>query len=126
MGVETMKQLGEHRYVVPVSNIRRHLIDPQRRKSSVISRPSDAGDSGSDWCLGLGLSKETDHPREVIKVALAHVARNRVKAANARSDLLERRRVLMDEWVRYLAQGSGRTESPWSKEVQGRYYPHQV
>ena len=37
----------------------------------------------------------TDHPREVIE------------AAYARSDLFEGRRVLMDEWARYLAHGSG-------------------
>ena len=50
---------------------------------------------------------KTDHPREVIEAALAHVFGNRVEATYARSDLLERRRVLMDDWARYLAQGSG-------------------
>ena len=50
---------------------------------------------------------KTDHPREVIEAALAHVVRNRVEAAYARSDLFERRRTLMDEWARYLAQGRG-------------------
>ena len=43
-------------------------------------------------------SEETDHPREVIKAALAHVVRNRVEAAYARSDLFERRCRLMDDW----------------------------
>ena len=50
---------------------------------------------------------KTDHPREVIEEALAHIVRNRVDAAYARSDLFERRRVLMDDWARYLAQGIG-------------------
>ena len=53
-----------------------------------------------DWA-----GEETDHPREVIEAALAHVVRNRVEAAYARSDLFERRRILMDDWARYLAQG---------------------
>ena len=44
----------------------------------------------------------SDHPREVIEAALAHVVRNRVEAASARSDLFERRRRLMDDWARYL------------------------
>ena len=44
---------------------------------------------------------------EVIEAALAHVARNRVEAAYARSDLFERRRVLMDDRARYLARGIG-------------------
>ena len=50
---------------------------------------------------------KTDHPREVIEAVLAHVVRNRVEAAYARSDLFDRRRVLMDDWARYLAQGTG-------------------
>ena len=50
-------------------------------------------------------AEETDHPREVIEAALAHGVRNRVEAAYAGSDLFERRRVLMDDWAHYLAQG---------------------
>ena len=53
-----------------------------------------------DWA-----SEETDHPWEVIEAALAHVVGNRVEAVYARSDLFERRRVLMDDWSRYLALG---------------------
>ena len=47
-----------------------------------------------DWA-----AEETNHPREVVEAALAHV----VEAAYARSDLFERRRVLMEDWARYLA-----------------------
>ena len=36
---------------------------------------------------------------------MAHVVRNRVEADYARSDLFERRRVLMEGWARCLAQG---------------------
>ena len=46
-------------------------------------------------------------PWQVIEAALAHVVGNRVEAAYARSDLFERRRRLMDDWARYLAQGTG-------------------
>ena len=49
----------------------------------------------------------TDHPRDVIEAPLAHVVRNRVEEAYARSDLVERRRFLMDDWARYLAQWFG-------------------
>ena len=55
---------------------------------------------------------KTDHPREVIEAALAHVVRNRVEAAYAGSVLFERRRVLMDDWARYLAQGTGEDPEP--------------
>ena len=47
-------------------------------------------------------SRGDNHPREVIEAALAHVVRNKVEAAYARSDLFERRRVLMDDWAAYL------------------------
>ena len=51
-----------------------------------------------DWA-----AEETDHPREVVEAALAHVVRNPVEAAYMRSDLFERRRRLMDDWASYLA-----------------------
>ena len=51
-----------------------------------------------DWA-----AEETDHPREVVEAALAHVVRDKVEAAYARSDLFERRRRLMDDWAGYLA-----------------------
>lgn len=41
--------------------------------------------------------------RQDIEAAVAHVVRNRVEAAYARSDLFDRRRVLIDDWARYLA-----------------------
>ena len=45
----------------------------------------------------------TDAPREVCELALAHVNRDRVEAAYRRSDLFERRRILMQQWADYLA-----------------------
>ena len=51
-----------------------------------------------DWA-----SERTNHPREVIEAALAHMVSNRTEAAYARSDLFERRRQLMDDWMDYLA-----------------------
>ena len=53
--------------------------------------------SFQDWA-----AEKTDHPREVIEAALAHVVPNKVEAAYARSDLFERRRLLMDDWAGYL------------------------
>ena len=59
-----------------------------------------------DWA-----AEETDHPREVIEAALAHVVQNKVEAAYARSDLFDRRRRLMDEWAEYLAGRRGPEDS---------------
>ena len=41
-------------------------------------------------------------PREVAEACLAHVVQSKVEAAYARSDLLERRRELMDAWAAYV------------------------
>ena len=55
---------------------------------------------------------KTDHPREVIEAALSHVVRNRVEAAYVRSDLFERRRILMEDWAAYLTQGTATVSRP--------------
>ena len=48
----------------------------------------------------------TDAPREVCELALAHVNRDRVEAAYRRSDLFEKRRVLMAGWADYVFPSS--------------------
>ena len=73
------------------------------RELGIAAVPHGFRSTFRDWA-----GEETDHPREVIEAALAHVVRNRVEAAYARSDLFERRRVLMDDWARYLAQGTAK------------------
>ena len=49
-------------------------------------------------------AEQTDFPREVLEAALAHKVPNAVEAAYARTDLLERRRALMDAWADYLSE----------------------
>ena len=59
-----------------------------------------------DWA-----AEKTDHPREVIEAALAHVVQNPVEAAYRRTDLFQRRRILMEDWSRYLG-GATATDAP--------------
>jgi integrase len=49
-----------------------------------------------DWA-----AEQTSATREVAEAALAHVLENRVEAAYRRSDLFEKRRLLMDQWAQY-------------------------
>ncbi len=56
-----------------------------------------------DWA-----AERTDAPHAVMEAALAHAVRDKAEAAYARSDLFERRRVLMDQWAEYLANGLDR------------------
>lgn len=45
------------------------------------------------------------YPREVVEAALAHVLKDKAEAAYARTDLLERRRPLMEEWAQWCGRG---------------------
>ena len=53
------------------------------------------------------VAEETNHPREVVEAALAHIIQNEVEAAYGRSDVAERRRQLIDDWSAYAAGGTG-------------------
>ncbi len=81
------------------------LRDPQLRQlvrqNGIGAVPHGFRSSFRDWA-----AEETDHPREVVEAALAHVVRNKVEAAYRRTDLFERRRHLMNDWSAYLATGT--------------------
>jgi integrase len=49
-----------------------------------------------DWA-----AEQTNFPREVAEMALAHAVEDKVEAAYRRGDLFEKRRRLMDAWARY-------------------------
>ncbi len=66
-----------------------------------------------DWAAEM-----TDHPREVVEAALAHVVGNKVEAAYARSDLFERRRRLMNDWAAYLAENVRQEAAGRASNVQ--------
>ena len=86
------------------------LRDPQLRRlvreNGIAAVPHGFRSSFRDWA-----AEKTDHPREVVEAALAHVVRNKVEAAYRRTDLFERRRRLMDEWAAYLAGREAGTET---------------
>lgn len=48
-------------------------------------------------------AEETDHQREVCEMALAHTLNSKVEAAYNRGDLLDKRRILMNDWGEFLA-----------------------
>ena len=78
----------------------------------VAAVPHGFRSSFRDWA-----AEETDHPREVIEAALAHVVQNKVEAAYARSDLFERRRRLMNDWEAYVA-GTHRRQPPIAEPAE--------
>ena len=78
------------------------VISDLVRDLGIAAVPHGFRSSFRDWA-----SERTDHPREVVEAALAHAVRNQTEAAYARSDLFERRRLLMDDWAAYLDDRRG-------------------
>ena len=68
------------------------------RELGIAAVPHGFRSSFRDWA-----AESTDAPHAVMEAALSHVVRNQVEAAYARSDLFERRRVLMEQWAEFLA-----------------------
>ena len=58
-----------------------------------------------DWA-----AEQTSFPREVAEAALAHTLKDKTEAAYQRSDMLERRRKLMETWAKYCASGAAKDE----------------
>ena len=67
------------------------------REQGIQAVPHGFRSSFRDWC------GETGQPREVAEACLAHAVKSKVEAAYARSDLLNRRRILMQAWADYLS-----------------------
>ena len=124
---ERMKAKRDHR--VPLSNRAVEVLREAQRLSDGMGLvfPSPTGRTISDNTLSkllreLGINAVphgfrssfrdwaaecTNAPRAVMEAALAHVVGG-VEGAYARSDLIERRRRLMDDWAVYLNQKGGK------------------
>ena len=101
--LEAAPRLGDGESPVVFLNERGRPLDGKRlnrllRKHGIAAVPHGFRSSFRDWA-----AEETDHPREVVEAALAHVVKNKVEAAYMRTDLFERRRRLMNDWSAYLA-----------------------
>ena len=120
-----MKSEREHR--VPLSERAAEILEAQVfNDSSGFIFPSRSGKPLSDMthrkllrtlgipCVPHGFRSSfrdwaaecMNAPRAVMEAALAHVVATSTEADYFRSDLFERRRVLMDEWADYLMAGS--------------------
>ena len=69
------------------------------RELQIDSVPHGFRSSFRDWAAEC-----SDAPREVCELALAHVNSDRVEAAYRRTDLFERRRVLMEQWSSFVGR----------------------
>ena len=72
------------------------------REIGIGAVPHGFRSSFRDWAAEC-----TDTPHAVMEAALAHTIKNRSEAAYARSDLLAKRRELMDAWADYVVKADG-------------------
>lgn len=56
-----------------------------------------------DWA-----TEATDHARDIVEAALAHVLGDKVEAAYRRGDALAKRRLLMEDWAEFCARRADR------------------
>ena len=78
-----------------------NTISKLLREFGIEAVPHGFRSSFRDWAAEC-----SDAPREVCELALAHVNSDRVEAAYRRTDLFERRRVLMEEWSGFIGRSA--------------------
>ena len=71
------------------------------KELAIAAVPHGFRSSFRDW-----VGEQTSHPRELAEFALAHSIRDKAEAAYARSDLLDRRKTLMEDWNAYTASST--------------------
>lgn len=69
------------------------------RRLGVDAVPHGFRSTFRDWA-----GEHTNYPRELAEVALAHVKGDATEAAYWRSDALEKRRRMMDDWAKFISQ----------------------
>lgn len=73
------------------------FLDPRSRRAAV---PHGLRSSFRDWA-----AERTNFPRDMAEIALAHHVGTEVERAYRRSDMLERRRAMMEEWAQFVGAG---------------------
>jgi len=71
------------------------------RELGIQAVPHGFRSSFRDWA-----GEQTDAPHAVMEAVLAHIIPNAAERTYARSDLLEKRRKLMDQWAAFVKEGA--------------------
>lgn len=70
------------------------FLDPQSRRPAV---PHGLRSTFRDWA-----AERTSYPRETAEIALAHNVGSDVERAYRRSDMIEKRRAMMEDWAGFV------------------------
>jgi integrase len=102
--IEQAKPFARQGYLFP--SVRKGVISDatmsrymERRQIS--ARPHGFRSSFRDW-----VAETTNTPHEVAEICLGHTAGNRVERAYRRTDFLEQRRILMEDWTQFIMGGN--------------------
>lgn len=101
------RELGEGDLIFPGAKAGRPMSDMTMSKL-IKQLGFDADIHGFRTSLRVWVQECTNASFEVAEKSLAHKTKNKVVAAYARSDLIEKRRQLMQRWADYLTQSGGK------------------
>jgi integrase len=98
--IEKAKRHSRDGYLFP--SVRKGVISDatmsrMMERRGMAERPHGFRSSFRDWC-----AEATTTPREVAEAALAHLDGSKVERAYRRTDFLEQRRALMEQWARFV------------------------
>lgn len=97
--LKTLPRLEGSSYVFPAPRggpLSDMSISTVCKRMKVDAVPHGFRSTFRDWC-----AENTNFPREVAEMALAHTIESKVEAAYRRGDLFQKRRKLMDAWADY-------------------------
>lgn len=110
------QQTGKHsRYVFPNARQSAALPGNALRRTMDELGASEYVPHGFRSTFRTWAAEHTQFPREVCEMALAHSLDDKVQAAYNRSDLLDKRRLLMQEWATFIQEGA---DVPLSLQVR--------
>jgi integrase len=102
--IEIMRQKATGDYIFGGGKEGRPVSDTALTKAMRLASPDKAATLHGlrsmlrDWCGDC-----TNHPREIAEMALAHTVGNAVEQAYRRSDALQKRRALMEDWADFCS-----------------------
>ncbi|WP_245866550.1 tyrosine-type recombinase/integrase [Oceaniglobus roseus] len=95
MSDATMAAVMKRIHQSEVDRGRRGFVDQASKRPAV---PHGLRSTFRDWA-----AERTDYPREMAEIALAHEMGSDVERAYRRSDMLEKRRAMMEDWASFLS-----------------------
>jgi integrase len=101
----TVEIRGDSEYVFPGRSKSKPLSNMAflmaLRRMGVDTTAHGFRSSFRDWA-----AEQTNYPREVCEMALAHTIKDKTEAAYRRGDLFEKRRALMNDWAQFCNGGA--------------------